>query len=129
MDAPPTDLDFYLNLIRRWISDLGDAPAWSSFVFIDDLVLEPHVLTSVARSRVKSVDTVRAAFPSLVTSGLSWVQLEAWGLLAGDLIITIRVPDYRSPAPVASVNWGGSPNFVRERSGWDLSGLLKINDD
>lgn len=126
---PPTDLGFYLDLVRGWTRDIDGAPSWSSEVFVEGLVLWPDRPTSISRSTVKTVETFRVEFPALVQSGLSWVQLETWGILDGAvLVIGIAVPGYQSPASVASVNWGGPPRFIQERPGWNLDDLLVITD-
>ena len=122
MSAFPVDLDWYVKSFASWLPELG-VPMWK------DVLITEHVDYDAGLPRrcaeLHRPEEYRARFVQLVTSGWSWINLHAVGLLGETLILAVELPSYPPPGvSPTSVNLSGPVLAMSER-GYDLRGLIE----
>ncbi len=123
--TPPTDLDWYVDYIRRCAPSWG-IPQWSSVRVTETLRYgadgEPCEV-----GETFGIEAYRLRFTELCTRGWPWINLHAAGLLDGVLLLSVEVPN-REPdgSRWTSINMSGPFTRTRERGG-RLSGVIAVD--
>ena len=80
----------------------------------------------VSRDALVSPVVYETRFEELLQSGRSWLNLSAYGLHEGALVVVVELPRAgNSKAKATSVNLSGPQTRVME-SGWDVGVALRI---
>lgn len=129
MSAPGDALPFALLQTEASALGLPDAPRWERVIISASFELSATEQTTVAREDLVQADAFTERFAQLLSLGYPWINLSAAGLLRGALLVTIEVPDHtRSDISAPSINVSGPLAFVRQRAGWQLDDLIRVQD-
>jgi len=113
---PPVVLDWYLGYLSCWLRNLG-VPGWSDAVLTETLRYDETHGLPCAMESLFTVETYRARFTALCTSGWPWIGLHAVGLLHGRLLLSLELPDSEPGQYAAtSVNLSGPTRALAARS-------------
>jgi hypothetical protein len=124
-NIPPTDPDWYLSKLGEMVSSLEGAPRWEGIVMIDGFVASEKI----HRNELYEPESFKLRFKEVVTSGHTWVNLSAAGVLEGKLLISLEdASDRAYEGCPTSVNLSGPFNFVGSLPGWSLDNLVEYVD-
>lgn len=128
MDVPPTDLNYYLNKLVEFVSELIDSDQWESILITEMLELKPNKETIVVINECWDPKQYEKRFYQIVTKGYGWVNMHVYGVLNKKLIVDISWPVSKPGSiPVASVNLSGPEKWIQDKECL-LSGVLKIEN-
>jgi len=126
-EGPPTDLSWYVDRLGPFLMrELPDTPNWQSVLIAEGIDIRRDRVLRVARALLLLPDAYTVRFHEIVTTGYSWINFHAAGLIEGSLLVVVSLPTEIVGAAWTSVNLSGPPRFVRAEPGWDLSRFLHI---
>jgi hypothetical protein len=121
------DLQIQLNrLISFFPHWTKQTLCWSRVLIVEDDDVERANGLRIRRSALKTPEEYAPYYDALLDAGYPWINMNAFGIVNGALLIVIERPRYTISAPrsKASVNFSGPST----QTGWDLTDWVRIVD-
>ena len=108
----------------------GFSQTWNNVFIIEDKlvikILDEKKKHEIPKSALREFDEYERFFDeNLLRQGYSWINLSLLGILKGDLLLTIEIPNYNNNLKFTHVNISHSNSQIINR---DLSDKYKIVD-
>jgi hypothetical protein len=105
-----TRLDQELDRLRAFLIDCQPVLAWQTMHLVEGAEVSfAHNSLRIARATLRSPAAFARRFEELLQCGYSWINLNAAGIVDGELIVIVEVPRTSSgvPADRVAVNLSG----------------------
>lgn len=121
------NLENNLNLLTSFFSEWSNWLSWSQILFLESASFTYGKISKVPRSALIPSKDYTKRFDELLDSGFHWINMNAFGIWSGNLIVVIELPSYKSgiPRDKVFVNFSG-PALINKKPQWDLSERIEI---
>lgn len=104
------DLEDNIQQLAGWLKTQSTVADWSKVLVGEESDLYKNGKLSINEEKLKTIEQFKPIFESLLKKGYSWLNLNAVGVLNGDLIICVEKPNKSGSIPKEklSINFSGS---------------------
>jgi hypothetical protein len=121
-----TDLSAQVGRLETWLRSTLAVPPWMGVSFVERFWLEP-TKTVVSQDAIVTAERYGARFSELMSTGYSWINFHAAGVLGGRLLASVEVPPGGpTGASRTSVQLSGPFAFAVQRPGWNIDDLVAV---